>query len=163
METLPVWCSYLHFRDGGETSWGPWCLYSGSKENDVLQPGSTKLFLQNESQVTEYHSPDGSREGYKTGTLRWNMHLIHLTWQTSFPHGSAGKESGSNKERHRRHRFNPWIREIPWRGKFHNPLQYSCLKNLMKRSLMSYRPEGCRRVGPDWAHTCTRKLPNILS
>ena len=30
----------------------------------------------------------------------------------------------------RRLRFNPWVRKIPWR-KDGNPLQYSCLENLM--------------------------------
>ena len=30
-----------------------------------------------------------------------------------------------------RHRFNPWVRKIPWRKA--NPLQYSCLENPMDR------------------------------
>ena len=32
----------------------------------------------------------------------------------------------------RRHRFNSWVRKIPWR-RHSNPLQYSCLENSMDR------------------------------
>ena len=34
--------------------------------------------------------------------------------------------------RGRRHRFNPWVRKVPWR-KAWQPLQYSCLKDPMDR------------------------------
>ena len=34
--------------------------------------------------------------------------------------------------RHKRRRFDPWVRKIRWRG-HGNPLQYSCLENPMDR------------------------------
>ena len=42
------------------------------------------------------------------------------------------KESACECRRHRRPRFNSWVRKIPWRRKW-QPLQYSCLKNSMDR------------------------------
>ena len=32
-----------------------------------------------------------------------------------FPSGSVVKNPPSNQESHRSHRFNPWVRKIPWR------------------------------------------------
>ena len=41
----------------------------------------------------------------------------------SFPDGSASKETTCQSRRHRRCRFNPWIRKVPWDGKGNgNPL-----------------------------------------
>ena len=46
---------------------------------------------------------------------------------------SCNKEPAGQCRRHkRRHGFNPWIRNIPWRRAC-NPLQYSCLENPMDR------------------------------
>ena len=52
--------------------------------------------------------------------------------------------------RHKRCRFNSWVRKILWKGNG-NPLQYSCLENLHgQRSLAGCSPWGSR-VG----HNCT--------
>ena len=32
-----------------------------------------------------------------------------------FPLGASGKEPTCQCRRHKRHRFNPWVRKIPWR------------------------------------------------
>ena len=41
----------------------------------------------------------------------------------SFPDGSASKETTCQSRRHRRCRFNPWVRKVPWDGKGNgNPL-----------------------------------------
>ena len=45
-----------------------------------------------------------------------------------FPGGTSGKEPIYQCREHKRHRFNPWVRKIPWR-RARNPLQYSCLEN----------------------------------
>ena len=44
----------------------------------------------------------------------------------------SGKESTCQCRRLRRHRFDPWVGKILWRGNG-NPLQYSCLGNPMDR------------------------------
>ena len=32
-----------------------------------------------------------------------------------FPGGTSGKELACQCSRHKRHRFNPWVRKIPWK------------------------------------------------
>ena len=34
---------------------------------------------------------------------------------TGFPDGASGKESACQCRRHKRRRFDPWVRKIPWR------------------------------------------------
>ena len=53
-----------------------------------------------------------------------------------FPGGPSGKDSACQGRRHKRHRFNPWVRKNPWRG-HGNPLLYSCLENPMDRGYFS--------------------------
>ena len=62
----------------------------------------------------------------------------------------SGKESVCQC---RRHRFDSWIRKMPWRRKW-QPVQYSCLENPMDReavSLAGYSSRGHRRIGSDLA------------
>ena len=35
--------------------------------------------------------------------------------KTGFPGGTIDKESSCQCRRHKRHRFDPWVRKIPWR------------------------------------------------
>ena len=49
------------------------------------------------------------------------------------PRWLCGKEFNCQCRRHRRHRFHPWVRKIPWRRKWQPTLQYSCLGNPMGR------------------------------
>ena len=48
------------------------------------------------------------------------------------PGGSHGKESTYQCRRLKKHRFNPWVRKIPW-GRKWQLFQYSCLENPMDR------------------------------
>ena len=57
----------------------------------------------------------------------------HFFWAVlpcccGFPDGASGKEPASQCRRRKRHRFNPWVRKMPWGG-HGNPLQYSCPEN----------------------------------
>ena len=51
--------------------------------------------------------------------------------EMSFPGGASGKNSPANT-RDLRDSCNPWVRKTPWR-RASNPLQYSCLENVMDR------------------------------
>ena len=52
--------------------------------------------------------------------------------------------------RHRRHRFDLWVKKLYWGGNG-NPLQYSCLKKSHRqRSLAGYNPWGHKSVRHDW-------------
>ena len=54
--------------------------------------------------------------------------------------------------RHRRCGFDPWIRKILWRGKWHPTPLFFPKKYYGQRSLAGYSPWGCR-VGRDRPHT----------
>ena len=41
-------------------------------------------------------------------------YLTKFTVIERFPCGSSGKEPSCQGRRHKRHRFNPWVRKIPW-------------------------------------------------
>ena len=49
----------------------------------------------------------------------WETGTLWLGWSYS---GTGGKEPACQCRRHKRHRFNPWARKIPWVGNG-NPLQ----------------------------------------
>ena len=51
----------------------------------------------------------------------------------------------------RRHRFDPWVRKMPWRKRNGNPLQYSCLENPMDRGAWQARVHGVTKVKHDLA------------
>ena len=50
-----------------------------------------------------------------------------------FPGSTSDKEATCQYRRHKRHRFDPWVRKIPWKRAHSNPLQYSCLENPIDR------------------------------
>ena len=49
----------------------------------------------------------------------------------------------------RRHRFNPWVRKIPWRRRWQPPAVNLPGKSHGQRSLVAYSPRGCKRVRHD--------------
>ena len=64
----------------------------------------------------------GKEEGLKECYF---MIVIHCM---GFPDRASGKEPACQCRRHKRCRFNLWVRKIP-RGEQGNPLQYSCVEN----------------------------------
>ena len=66
-----------------------------------------------------------------------------------FPGGTGGEEPTRQCRRHKRCRFDPWIGNVPWRGKW--TLQYSCLENPMDRGAGRLESMGSQRVGHDWS------------
>ena len=60
------------------------------------------------------------------------------------PSGSvSGKESTCQCSRHR---FDPWVRKIPWKRKWQPILVFLPGKFHRQRSLVGYSPWGCKRV-----------------
>ena len=55
----------------------------------------------------------------------------------------SGKESACQC---RRHRFDPWVRKIPWRRKRQSTPVFLPGKSCGQRSLMGYSPWSCKRV-----------------
>ena len=77
---------------------------------------------------------------------------IEAISEGGFPSCSVGKEPTCQFRRHRRCRFNPWVRKIPWRRKGQPAPVFLPGESYGQRSLMGYSPWS-HRVGHDWAHT----------
>ena len=67
----------------------------------------------------------------KSWWLIWNSFIIFSFSNVQFG-GASGKEPACQCRRHKRRRFDPWVRRSP-AGGHGNPLQYSCLENSMDR------------------------------
>ena len=79
-------------------------------------------------------------------------HRVGHNWATNT---HIGKEPTCQCKRHKRHRFDPWVRKIPGGG-HGNPLQYSCLgESLGQRTLVGYSPWGFLELDMTEATVCT--------
>ena len=68
---------------------------------------------------------------------------------TVFTRVPMGKEFSCHYRKCKRHGFDPGLGRYPERGNG-NPLQYSCLENLMDRGAWRATVHGSQRVGYDW-------------
>ena len=95
-------------------------------------------------------------QGSNQGLLLIRRILYQLSNQGSPPRWHSGKESTCPCRRHRRCGFDPFVWKIPWRRKWQDPLQYSCLGNPMDRGV--WQSVRLQRVGYGWAtehtHIC---------
>ena len=73
---------------------------------------------------------------------------INYFYKVGFPWCLNGKQSACQC---RRHRFDPWVEEIPWRRKWQHTPVFLPGKYHGQRSLVGYSPWGCKRVGHDLA------------
>ena len=62
------------------------------------------------------------------------------------PRWCRGKESAYQCMRRRRHRFNPWVRKIPWRRKWQPTWVFLSGKFHGQRSLVGYSPWGRKEL-----------------
>ena len=65
-------------------------------------------------------------------------------WPKNFPGSASGKESTCQCRRHKRHRFDPWIRKIPWWRAWQPTPVFLIGKFHGQRSLGGYSPWGCK-------------------
>ena len=66
-----------------------------------------------------------------------------LTW---LPRWLSGKESACQCRRHKRHRFDPWVRKIPWRRKRQPTPVFLPGESHGQRSLVCYSPWGLKEA-----------------
>jgi len=66
-----------------------------------------------------------------------------VAWM-GFPGGSSGKESTCQCRRYKRHRFDPWVRKIPWNRKWKTAPIVLPGKFHGQRSLVGCSPWSCR-------------------
>ena len=63
---------------------------------------------------------------------------MYAIW--GFPGGTAGKEPTCHYRRLERHKFNPWVRKIPWRRAQPPTLVFLPGESHGQRSLVGYGP-----------------------
>ena len=76
--------------------------------------------------------------------------------------GSSGKESTCQCRRHRRPRFNPWVRKIPWRRTWQPTPVFFPGESHGQRNLVGYSPWGCKRVRQDLVTKQQQLLLHII-
>ena len=80
--------------------------------------------------------------------------------QGRLPRYCSGKESTCQCRRHKRHRFNPWVKKIPWSRKWQPAPVFLPGKFHGWRSLAGYSPWGCKELDTtEHTHTQTHKAP----
>ena len=98
----------------------------GYRVNEVVESGGRPLFP-GLSSWTFALSP----------LLCWNSHSCRVS---RFPRWLSGKESTCRCRSHRRHGFDPWIENIPWRRKRQPTPPF--LPGNSQKSLVGYSPGG---------------------
>ena len=63
-----------------------------------------------------------------------------------FPGGTSGKEPACQCRRHKRHKFYPWVRKIPWRRAWQPTPVFLLGESHGQRSLADYGPQGCKEL-----------------
>ena len=90
-------------------------------------------------------------------SISWYL-MIFIQYLWGFPDDKA---SGCQCRRHKRHRFNPWVKKIPWRREWlHSPV---FLPGKIPRTEELGRLEmmGSQRLRHNWAHTHTHLVPVV--
>ena len=98
--------------------------------------------------------------------LKWSLWKLILKfppptpWE-GFSGGTSGKESACQCRRHKRCRFNPWVRKIPWRSAWQLTPAFLSGEDHGQRSLEGYSPRG--RKSRIWLSTHTHGQPLPLA
>ena len=103
-------------REGA--SWSSRCCllpyFLGLERKNLNHPSITKMWTQSESN----HS-------FQIQISSFLSYLVQIMLSLGLPRWLSSDESSCQC---RRHRFDPWVRKIPWRRKW-QPTPYSCLGN----------------------------------
>ena len=83
---------------------------------------------------------------------------MHAHPYFGFPRWISGKETACQCRSHRRHQFDPWGGNIPWSKKWPPTLVFLPGKSYGQRSLASYSPWDCKRVG----HNLVTNQPTFI-
>ena len=91
---------------------------------------------------------------------KFASHIPHK----GFPGGASGKELMCQSRRHKRCWFNPWVRKILWRRKWHPTPIFLLGESHGQKCLAGYSPWGLQRVGHDWAseNISCKRVPSIF-
>ena len=106
--------------------WHPWQFGLYTQPQSSLPPSSHGHLLH----LLQRHQSIGLR--------------AHSTSTWSFPFGSSGDEPSCPCRRRKRHRFDLWIRKIPWRTAWQPTPVFLPEESHGHRNLASYSPWGCK-------------------
>ena len=67
-----------------------------------------------------------------------------------FPGGTSDKEPTCQCRRHKRHRFDPWVRKMPWRRKWQPTPVFLPEESPWTEKPGGLYPMGSQRAGHDW-------------
>ena len=95
---------------------------------------------------------------WMTLTFIHNKYSSHLVSQ-GFPGWLSVEEPTCQCRRHKRHRFDPWVRKIPWRRAWLPTPIYLPGESRGQRSLVGYSPWGHRESGVTEVTSCTHSEP----
>ena len=109
-----------------------WGLYEVLTSRSVAWLQQTPQFRETPAPSPGDHFPTEQAQGWGLG-FKGPSQLVLISFFSpplgGFPGDSVVKKLAYQV---RRYGFDPWVRKIPWRRKWH-PLQYSCLGNLMDK------------------------------
>ena len=135
----------------------------------------TPVFLLGEPQRLENLRDRGTWWAAVYGVTQSRTRLKRLSSNSSivyigFPGSASGKEPACQSRRHKRHRFDPWVRNIPWRRAWQPTPAFSPRESPWTEEPGWLQFIGSQRVRHHWsnlAHThtvciCQSQSPNSL-
>ena len=78
----------------------------------------------------------------RDGETCFNVFMI----KQGFPGGASGKEPTCHCRRYKRHRFDPWVRKIPWKRAWQPSPVFLPGESYGQRGLAGYSPWGCKEL-----------------
>ena len=141
------WVSYmvcdLYFNKAvKKNTWLCWFIFLW-----LIQVISDDWWTGVDSEITYILSEQGRVESVSScmsGQGMRNFHHQYGNWHSGLPWWLSGKEPACQCRRHKRHRFDPWVRKIPWRRKRQPTPVFLPGKFQGWRNLASYSPWGRR-------------------
>ena len=92
----------------------------------------------------------GLCSGFLEQAQTLKLHVKSEAETRGLPGCLSGKESACQCKRSRRHRFDPWVRKVPWRSKWQPTTVFlPGQESHGQRSLVGYSPWSCKRVRRD--------------
>ena len=85
--------------------------------------------------------------GWIVSSIFCNVYIyLFLEGYKGLPRWLSVKESACQFRRQRRHRFNPWVKKIPWRRKCQLTQGFLPVKSHRQKSLAGYSSEGHKEL-----------------
>ena len=88
-------------------------------------------------------------------------HRVYTLGWTGFPGGASGKEPTCQCRRRNRHKFNPWVRKIPWKRKWQPTPVFLPGESHEQTKPGRLQSIGLQRVWCDWSNLAYTGLNSV--